>query len=386
MWSAVTPFGRAVLVAGLGAWALAWRYDWREAALVSVACLGGVLVGVVFLLMSRSQMAVVSSLLTPRVEVGQTAHAEVEATNNSGRRMLPIRMETRIGARVAPLHVPTLQSGATHHENVPIPTTRRAVLPVGPVRSVLGDPLGLVRRERLWTGSEDLFVHPRYTPLAPFSTGWIRDLEGQTTNDRSPSDVAFHTLREYVIGDDRRHVHWRTTARQSDGKLMVREFVDTRQAHLAIVLSLHAGDYRSEEEFELAVSVAASLGLRAFADDQEVSVFASGRQLPSFHRVSLLDALAGVEVRPDAPDVAAAVGRSRDGLARASVVAIVTGGGAGADRVRSAAARSGGPGSAIGIRADCSGPSALRRTSQVPVVDVADLDDLRRLVWAALNP
>ena len=70
-------------------------------------------------------------------------------------------METRVGDGVAPLHVPTLVGGATHQEDVHIATSRRAVVPVGPVRSVQGDPLGLVRREVLWTGTDDLFVHPR---------------------------------------------------------------------------------------------------------------------------------------------------------------------------------------------------------------------------------
>ncbi len=89
----------------------------------------------------------------------------------------------------------------------------------------------------------DLYVHPRISSLERLGSGFLRDLEGQTTQDLSPSDVAFHTLREYVPGDDRRHVHWKTTARI--GKLMVRQFVDTRRSFLSIVISTDPADYAS---------------------------------------------------------------------------------------------------------------------------------------------
>ena len=35
------------------------------------------------------------------------------------------------------------------------------------------------------------------------TVGFIRDIEGATTQDLSSADVSFHALREYVPGDDR---------------------------------------------------------------------------------------------------------------------------------------------------------------------------------------
>ena len=131
-----------------------------------------------------------------------------------------------------------------HEDLFTIPTARRAVIVVGPVRSVRADPLHLLRRQVLWTEPEDLFVHPRTVALAGSAAGFIRDLEGMPTTELSSADVSFHALRDYVPGDDRRHIHWKTTARTN--KLMVRQFEETRRAHLAISLSINTDEYASE--------------------------------------------------------------------------------------------------------------------------------------------
>ena len=65
-----------------------------------------------------------------------------------------------------------------------------------------GDPLGLFRRVRTWSEVEEIFVHPRTVPLPPTVMGLLRDMEGQPTLELSPSDVAFHALREYAPGDE----------------------------------------------------------------------------------------------------------------------------------------------------------------------------------------
>ena len=49
--------------------------------------------------------------------------------------------------------------------------------------------------------------------------------------------VEFAAHREYVPGDDRRFIHWKSTARS--GTLQVREFLQTRRSLVAVVL---AGD------------------------------------------------------------------------------------------------------------------------------------------------
>ncbi|MGN6695300.1 MAG: DUF58 domain-containing protein [Aquihabitans sp.] len=381
----MTPFGRTIGAVGIVSWLLAWQFGWEEFAVLAAACLVALVVGVVFLLAGSTSLAVLLRLDTPRVVAGDAAATSVEATNEANRRMLPVRLEARVGKGVAHVNVPALAAGASHDELFVIPTERRSIVPVGPVRSVQGDPLGLVRREVIWTGTEHLFVHPKTIRVASLTTGWQRDLEGETTNDRSPSDVAFHTLREYVVGDDRRHIHWRTTARQTDGKLMVREFVDTRRAHLGLVISLADGDYASADEFELAVSALASLGLRSLSDEQDVSCMAGSRQVPSYHGASFLDSLAGIELGSDPTTVAMAAARGRDALQSVSVAAIVIGSKTDGAVARAAADRIGTSVRSIIVRAELGCESTVRASAGAPVIELGALEDLPRLVFTVTS-
>jgi uncharacterized protein (DUF58 family) len=68
--------------------------------------------------------------------------------------------------------------------------------------------------------------------------------------------VTFHRLREYVIGDDLRTVHWPSTARL--GKLVVRHYVDTAQPFTVVLVDLRPEVY-SPETFEEAMDVTASV-------------------------------------------------------------------------------------------------------------------------------
>ena len=53
---------------------------------------------------------------------------------------------------------------------------------------------------------------------------------------------------------------------------MVRQFEETRRAHLAISLSINTDEYASEQEFEMAISAAASIGRQAIREQRELDV------------------------------------------------------------------------------------------------------------------
>jgi uncharacterized protein (DUF58 family) len=103
---------------------------------------------------------------------------------------------------------------------------------------------------------ETLWVHPATQDVTPFPNGRTRDLEGPTSGEASQGGIAFHTLRQYVFGDDLRLIHWKSSAKTGD--LMVRHNVDTFQPRSLVVFDVHDKVY-SEEGFEHAVRVVASL-------------------------------------------------------------------------------------------------------------------------------
>jgi uncharacterized protein (DUF58 family) len=118
------------------------------------------------------------------------------------------------------------------------------------------DPFGLCRRVTALGEPQVISVHPRALPLRPLPTGTSRNLEGPSSDTSPQGSVTFHRLREYVIGDDLRTVHWPSTARL--GKLVVRHYVDTAQPYTVVLVDLRPEVY-SSETFEEAMDVAASV-------------------------------------------------------------------------------------------------------------------------------
>ena len=84
------------------------------------------------------------------------------------------------------------------------------------------------------------------------------------------SDLAFHALREYVPGDDLRRVHWRSSAKADT--LLVRQYHESRSMHAAVVVDDDPRSYASADELETAISVGASLAIRAMTDGFDVDL------------------------------------------------------------------------------------------------------------------
>ncbi|RYZ33464.1 MAG: DUF58 domain-containing protein, partial [Myxococcaceae bacterium] len=298
------------------------RLDWTEllvAAFVLVALLG---LCVPFIL-GQHHLTATLDLTLNRVVVGERATGRLLVRSTAGHRTFPLTVELPVGRTVANFGMPSLKPGAEHEELFAIPTNRRAVLDLGPVQALRSDPLGLLRRDQELTPRRELFVHPRTVRIHGSAAGFIRDLEGLTVRKVSDNDVAFHALRDYVPGDDHRFIHWKSSARTGD--LMVRQFEETRRSHLLVVLSTRLEDYARDDEFELAVSVAASLAAQALYDEHEVSTLTSTRALNAAHAMLLLDQFSGVDYDPLAPRLASTLRRLGSSAAGASVAVFVCG-------------------------------------------------------------
>ena len=282
----VTSLGWTVVVLAAVSWVAAAQLGWGELERLTGACVV-VLVGAALFLLGRATLEVEVELSPQRVQVGAAVAGTVRVTNVSTRRLLPLRLEL---PNAASFNLPALAPGAWHEEPFTVPTPHRAVVPIGPATTVRGDPLGLLRRSVAWTGTTELFVHPPLVQLDASSWGFLRDLEGRATDDISPSDLSFHTLREYVPGDDIRHVHWKSSARAQ--QLLVRQFTDTRRSHLVVLVDGQLNRYADADDFETALSVGGSLALRNLRDDQDTSVLFSDQVLERTDGRRALDALA----------------------------------------------------------------------------------------------
>lgn len=379
--AAARPGG--IAVGGLGlllvsvALASGWagtQYGWDELRVLALTAVVVLAVATVFLV-GRSPYAVGLDLAHRRVVVGERAVGRIEVRNTSSRGALPAEVELPVGSGVAIFPLPRLAAGETHEDLFAVPTARRAVIQVGPVRSVRADPLGVARREVRWTDPVDLFVHPRTVSLAGTSAGFLKDIEGRPTRDLSPSDVSFHALREYVSGDDRRHVHWKSTART--GQLMVRQYEETRRSHLAVALSTHLADFSPDpEEFELAVSVAGSLGLHAFREERDLTVLTQAGALATRTAGRLLDDLTRVAPSARTTDVVGLASALATAAPGASIAVLVLGSTVTPTQLRAASARLPLEVKVVAMRCEPGAELSRRAIADLTVLTIGDLDDL----------
>ena len=373
--ASVTPLGWALLAGAVVAGIPGWLFGWLEFRALSVMCLVAMTVAVLSVL-GRREHEVLFELSRPRVQVGDVATGELQVRSAGGKASGSATLEFPVGGEVASFRVPALGPGQVHREPFSIPARRRGVILLGPVRSAMTDPLAAVSRKKLLSGTSELFVHPRIVRVEAGAIGFLRDIEGVATQNLSSSDVSFHALREYVPGDDRRSVHWRTTART--GKLMVRQFEETMRAHLLILLSTVENDYATPEDFELAVSTAGSLGVSALREERQVSLCTSTGEIPIPNAMGLLDRLAGVELGEQGHDLRE-LALKYGSVPGVSVTAFITGSSAPA-ALRSAQLAL--PPGVFPFAVRCLGHEELarRKVGDLVILDVPQLDDLRPAV------
>ena len=393
--SVVTPLGWAMVILVPIGLVAGYLFNWVE--LVVVAYAGVVLIVVAGLyLVGKSAITIRLSVAHNRVVVGDTAIGVVDVSNPGRTRTLGVTVEVPVGTGLAEIAIPSLARHAETSREFAIPTSRRGIVSVGPARTVRADPIGLVRRELTWTGATELFVHPKTIAIPSMSTGFVRDLEGNPTRDLTNSDISFHALREYMPGDERRYIHWKSTAKT--GTYMVRQFDETRRSHLVIALSLASADYENDGEFEMAVSVAGSIGARAIRDTRDVSVVVSEKtpefaarkvfavsQLSTLTRARLLDDLAVVEPAESAlgiVDMARVAGAQIPGV---SVAFLVCGSTPSSAELRAASTKFPSGVEVVAVVCDPLAAPGLRRVTGLSVLTIGYLADLRHSLERATS-
>ncbi|MGW3810541.1 DUF58 domain-containing protein, partial [Micromonospora sp. NPDC005113] len=267
----ITARGVGLLVAAVVLLGVGFRFAYPELTLLGAAA--GAAVGYAALTAAWRPRLVVARRADPdRVARGEPASMTLTVRNTGRLRSANLLAEDRCGDRTVPVPLLRLRPGRDTEVRYDVPTHRRGVVPVGPLRVTRRDPLGLVALTRPYGASTPVWVHPRVHPLTAVPTGAGRSLDGRV--DGVPhGSITFDSLREYVVGDELRRVHWRTSARV--GELMVRENVDTSLPRLVVLLDNRAAAHPARvrgvaESFESGCEAAASIVTAAHRADLPV--------------------------------------------------------------------------------------------------------------------
>ncbi|MFI1197597.1 DUF58 domain-containing protein [Micromonospora sp. NPDC020750] len=273
----ITARGAGLLVAAVALLVAGFRFAYPELTLLGAAA--AVAVGYALLVaLWRPRLEVTRHADPDRVSRGEPARMALTVRNAGRLRAVNLLAEDRCGERTVPVPVLRLRPGRDTTISYDVPTDRRGVVPVGPLRVTRRDPLGLVALARPYSGTVPVWVHPRIHPLAAVPRGAGRSLDGRV--DGVPhGSITFDSLREYVVGDELRRVHWRTSARV--GELMVRENVDTSLPRIVVLLDDRAAAHPDPESFESACEAAASVVAAALRADLPVALLLVAPEQPT---------------------------------------------------------------------------------------------------------
>ncbi|MEV7327273.1 DUF58 domain-containing protein [Micromonospora sp. NPDC093244] len=314
----ITARGVGLLVAAVVLLGVGFRFAYPELTLLGAAA--GAAVGYAALVAAwRPRLTVTRRADPDRVARGEPATMTVTVRNTGRLRSANLLAEDRCGKRSVPVPLLRVRPGRDTEVRYEVPTDRRGVVPVGPLRVTRRDPLGLVALARPYGETTPVWVHPRIHPLTAVPTGAGRSLDGRV--DGVPhGSITFDSLREYVVGDELRRVHWRTSARV--GELMVRENVDTSLPRLVVLLDNRAVAHPQQvdgvaDSFESACEAAASVVTAAHRADLPVLLLLVGPELvergdgDADASPAPLDRLAAAELSDDRDALRAATTRLR---------------------------------------------------------------------------
>jgi uncharacterized protein (DUF58 family) len=213
------------------------------------------------------------TLRWPKVDASRWIHPAVLVAGETGRIDLQLRhtgalpsagfiltepvQRTNTADHVAQLAVAPMRANSEATAGYQLPTSMRGLIEVGPLSAEIRDPLGVARRQTAIAGTDSITVAPRahLLDVPRLGSGPLgRHLLAQARR-LGPGD--FHSLREYVDGDEPRSIHWRASAR-ADGLLVKQHSIEGLR-RMIVVLDSDPASYVDGDSYERAITAAASL-------------------------------------------------------------------------------------------------------------------------------
>ena len=207
----------------------------------------------------RLRVDVTRDLQPARVHAGTPSRVELRVRNQSGRRTPVLTLRDPVGrGRTARVVLAPLGRDDTVRAAYRLPTERRGMLRVGPMAIEVTDPFGIASSTTEGAGITELTVWPAVDDVLPLPHTTGDDPLGGNDHPNTLTGQGddFYALRPYVVGDDLRRVHWKSSARSEE--LMVRQDEMPWQGRATVILDSRRGSH-SDESFERAVSAAASV-------------------------------------------------------------------------------------------------------------------------------
>jgi uncharacterized protein (DUF58 family) len=297
--AAMTTRGSSFLAAGVAAACTGYLLGERALLCVGLALVALPLLAALAARRGQYRLSVSRMISPPRVPAGHTATVTLRLENvsrtSTGLLLAEDAVPYALGAR--PRYVlDKVERNGTRELTYPLRSDLRGRFEIGPLQLRVADSFGLVEVSRSLTGRTPFVVTPRVVPLARtvISRSWAGEGEGRArlASMAGEDDVI---PRAYLHGDERRRVHWRSTARY--GELMVRREEQRWRNRATVLLDgrsmSHLGS-GAGSSFEMAVSAAASVGVHV-SQEGLTGQFISDNDIiraGPFFEDRLLDALA----------------------------------------------------------------------------------------------
>ncbi|MCX7068574.1 MAG: DUF58 domain-containing protein [Methylococcales bacterium] len=180
------------------------------------------------------------------------------------------------GGVIEEIAVPRLGRTPVQISNSFIPT-RRGVIHFVPSSVAKPDLLGLFRRLITVDEPQSCIILPKRYAIKPLNLTGRRQYQsgGVSLANSVGNSSEFMALRDYQQGDPLHSIHWKSYAKH--GKLIVKDYQDEYFVRRALVLDTFVGT-ANREQFEAAVSVAASLATSEQDDEALLDLLFVGLQ------------------------------------------------------------------------------------------------------------
>jgi uncharacterized protein (DUF58 family) len=177
------------------------------------------------------------------------------------------------------VYFPAIPAGKSRSELISQSFARRGKYRLDGLRLSTRFPFGLSRRGERVSVTGEVLVYPSIREISsdlhllPFRSG---KLEGK----RAGHGESLYAIREYRESENARLIHWKATAKT--GKLMAREYARDEESEFCLILDTipHADGSGNADEFERAVSLAASLAAHFVREGAEFEYLTPNEHIP----------------------------------------------------------------------------------------------------------